>query len=139
MGIMIHLRKDRRFIAATFAFALCANAFSAEAASLLLVLNKGDNTLAIVDAATLQVKGHVPSGPDPHEVVASADGRIAYISNYNQGNGAAGMQMDPSGSRAFDAVGSPNSVAVIDLKELKLTQRIETGPGPDGLAWAELK
>ncbi len=59
-----------------------------EAAS-LLVLNKGDNTLATVDAATLQVKGRVPSGPDPHEVVASDDGKVAYISNYNQGNGAA--------------------------------------------------
>src|SRR5579862_3085567 len=50
---------------------------------------QGDNTLATVDAATLQVKGRVPSGPDPHEVVASADGKVAYISNYNQGNGAA--------------------------------------------------
>ena len=61
----------------------------AHAASYLLVLNKGDNTLATVDAATLQVKGHVPSGPDPHEVIASSDGRLAFISNYQQGNGAA--------------------------------------------------
>jgi DNA-binding beta-propeller fold protein YncE len=55
------------------------------------------------------------------------------------GGGAAGIQMDPNGSRVFVSVGSANSVAVIDLKELKLTQRIEAGPGPDGLAWAELK
>ena len=52
---------------------------------------------------------------------------------------AAGILMDPNGSRAFVAVGSANSVAVIDLNELKLTQRVEAGPGPDGLAWAEMK
>jgi YVTN family beta-propeller protein len=79
----------RRQFASAAALVAAAAALPLQAASLLLVLNKGDNTLAIVDAATLQVKGHVPSGPDPHEVTASADGRLAYISNYNQGNGAA--------------------------------------------------
>src|SRR5690348_12835383 len=59
------------------------------AASVILALNKGDNTLAVVDATTLEIKGKVPSGPDPHEVIASADGHTAYISNYQQGNGAA--------------------------------------------------
>lgn len=48
----------------------------------LLVLNKGDLTLAIVDPATLKVVARVPSGEDPHEVIASADGETAYISNY---------------------------------------------------------
>ena len=64
-------------------------AASAWAGPLLLVLNKGNNTLATVDAVTYEVKGHVPSGPDPHEVTASADGRLAFITNYQQGNGAA--------------------------------------------------
>src|SRR5258705_2939031 len=49
----------------------------------LLVLAKTDQTLSIVDPATLKVLGRVPSGPDPHEVVASSDGRVAFISNYN--------------------------------------------------------
>ncbi len=81
----------RRKLISTAAAVVCAWCAvpSAKAASLLLVLNKGDNTLAIVDAATLQVKGRASSGPDPHEVIASADGRLAYISNYMQGNGAA--------------------------------------------------
>ena len=35
--------------------------------ALLLALNKGDHTLAIVDATTLQVLGKAASGPDPHE------------------------------------------------------------------------
>ncbi|HVY93979.1 MAG TPA: hypothetical protein VHA14_14560 [Bryobacteraceae bacterium] len=67
---------------------LMSIAGSAGAAS-LLVLNKGNDTLAIVDTETLQVRGTIPSGPDPHEVIASDDGRLAYISNYTQGNGAA--------------------------------------------------
>lgn len=48
----------------------------------LLVLSKSDSTVAIVDPATLQVLTRVPSGPDPHEIVASDDGKLAYISNY---------------------------------------------------------
>ncbi|MDE3194786.1 MAG: YncE family protein [Acidobacteriota bacterium] len=66
------------------ALILSAASVEASAASVILALNKGDNTLAVVDAATLQVKGRIPSGPDPHEVIASADGRTAYISNYQQ-------------------------------------------------------
>src|SRR5207248_2530447 len=48
----------------------------------LLVLSKGDTTLAIVDPSTLKVVARIPSGPAPHEVIASTDGKTAYISNY---------------------------------------------------------
>ncbi len=48
----------------------------------LLVLEKADNSLAIVDPANLQVVARVPAGQDPHEIVASPDGKLAYISNY---------------------------------------------------------
>src|SRR5271169_1452887 len=51
----------------------------------LLVLSKQDHTLSIVDAGTLQVVAKVPVGNDPHEVVASADGTTAYVSNYGFG------------------------------------------------------
>jgi DNA-binding beta-propeller fold protein YncE len=56
-----------------------------QAADSLLVLSKGDLTLSIVDPATLKVLAKMPSGPDPHEVIASADGKFAYISNYGGG------------------------------------------------------
>jgi len=52
------------------------------AADQLLVLEKDNLQLAIVDPVKLTVLTRVASGPDPHEVVASADGKIAYISNY---------------------------------------------------------
>jgi YVTN family beta-propeller protein len=48
----------------------------------LLVLSKSDHTVAIVDPANLQVQARIPSGPDPHEIIASDDGKLAYISNY---------------------------------------------------------
>jgi YVTN family beta-propeller protein len=48
----------------------------------LLVLEKNDKSMAIVDPSTLKVVGRVPAGEDPHEIVASDDGKYAYISNY---------------------------------------------------------
>jgi YVTN family beta-propeller protein len=84
-----------RFLLSVAAWALVAT--PVVAADLLLVINKGDNTLAVIDAATLKILGTAPTGPDPHEVVASADGKLAYITNYNAGNGFA------------------NSLSVVDL------------------------
>ncbi|HEX3472802.1 MAG TPA: YncE family protein, partial [Silvibacterium sp.] len=61
---------------------LCAQNTPAAA---LLALSKKDHTLAIVDPATLKVIARVPVGNDPHEVIASADGETAYVSNYGFG------------------------------------------------------
>jgi YVTN family beta-propeller protein len=51
-------------------------------AQTLLVLEKSDKSMAIVDPGTLKVTARVPAGEDPHEIVASSDGRFAFISNY---------------------------------------------------------
>lgn len=74
--------------------------------------------LSVVDPATLRVVGQVPSGPDPHEVIASADGRMAYISNYGGGAYHTLTPVDLSGPRALP---------VIELGALR---------GPHGLAVA---
>lgn len=73
-------------IAAAALVVLAAVNVQAQSSGHLLVLSKGDLTLSVVDPATLKVLGRVPSGPDPHEVIASADGRTAYIANYNGGD-----------------------------------------------------
>jgi YVTN family beta-propeller protein len=52
------------------------------------------------------------------------------------GHGAAGILMDPDGSRAFVACSPDNYVAIIDLKTLEVTGHIDVGGVPDGLAWA---
>jgi len=44
--------------------------------------------------------------------------------------------MQPDGLRAYVAVGSQNGVTIISLKTMEAAGHIETGPGPDGLAWA---
>jgi YVTN family beta-propeller protein len=86
--------------------------------TVLLVLAKTDHTLTIVDPATLQAVGKVPSGPDPHEVVASADGTVAYISNYGGG--------------------AYNTITVVDLVHQEALPVIDLGPlrGPHGLVFA---
>ena len=81
----------------------------------LLVLSKGNLTLSVVDPSNLHVIAHMPSGPDPHEVIASSDGRFAYVSNY----------------------GSNNFITVVDLTEQKTLPAIDLGPlhSPHGLAY----
>jgi len=81
----------------------------------LLALSKGDQALFIIDPATLAVVGQVSAGPDPHEVIASEDGKTAYISNYGGG--------------------SFNTITVVDLATQKALPVIDLGPlrGPHGL------
>lgn len=96
-------------------------ASTAQGKASLLVLSKHDHTLAIVDPATLKVTARVPVGNDPHEVVASADGTTAYVSNY--------------GSGAY------NTLAVVDLVQQRALPPIDLGPlrGPHGLTFVDGK
>src|SRR5581483_7592465 len=68
--------------------------FSARAASrgLLLVANKGDQTLGIIDVESGKQVAAVPEGGvTGHEVIASPDGRVAYVPIYgNSGVGKPG-------------------------------------------------
>ena len=86
----------------------------------LLVLSKADHTLAIVDPVSLKVIARMPSGPDPHEVVATADGRFAYISNYG---GGAYHTLTP-----VDLV-KQATLPVIDLGALRGPHGLMTGGG----------
>ena len=52
------------------------------------------------------------------------------------GHGAAGILMDPDGTRAFAACSADNFIAIINLKSLEVTGHLEVGGIPDGLAWA---
>jgi DNA-binding beta-propeller fold protein YncE len=83
----------------------------------LLVLSKGDLTLSIVDSTTLKVIARMPSGPDPHEVIASTDGKFAYISNYGGG--------------------AYNTITLVDLLAQKTLTAIDLGAlrGPHGLTF----
>lgn len=58
------------------------------------------------------------------------------IKRLNLGRGAAGILMDPVASRAFVACSADNYVAIIDLKTLEVTGKLDVGEVPDGMAWA---
>jgi len=70
------------WLIAAILMSIATAALAQAPAATLLVLAKSDNTVAIVDPTTLQVLARVAAGPDPHEIIASDDGRLAYISNY---------------------------------------------------------
>src|SRR4051794_31905998 len=49
----------------------------------LVVLNKEENKLSVVDVKTMAIVGaRVPTGIHPHEVTVSADGTRAFVANY---------------------------------------------------------
>ena len=87
----------------------------------LLALSKQDHTLAIVDPVTLKPVARIPIGDDPHEVIASSDGKTAFVSNYGFG--------------AF------HTLAMVDLVGQKRIKFIDLGAlrGPHGLAFEQGK
>ncbi len=87
----------------------------------LLALSKGDHILAIIDPVTYKIIGQVPVGPDPHEVIASADGKTAYVTN-------------TGGGRSYE-------INVIDLVAQKSLPNIDTRPliGPHGITFVDGK
>jgi len=52
------------------------------------------------------------------------------------GTGAAGIVMQPDGTRAFVACSPDDYVVVVDLKTMDVVGKIDAGPEPDGMAWA---
>ena len=118
--------------------------------------NSHDGTVSIIDVAKKSVVQSINvSTRASNRLKFTPDGKFVFISDLGGrelvivdasarketkrialGGGAAGILMQPDGSRAYVAVGSKNGVTVIDLKTLEPAGLIETGLGPDGLAWA---
>jgi YVTN family beta-propeller protein len=104
--------KFKTFLFILVVFLLEASGVNAQTApvSALLILAKEDNTLLIIDPASLKVTAKLPVGPDPHEVIASPDGTTAG--------------------------GAYNTLSVIDLAAKKVLPTLDLGAlrGPHGLA-----
>jgi YVTN family beta-propeller protein len=128
------MTKTRSIIAACFSLAaaffstfLLATTISAQTSAptpspALLVLNKAENSLAIVDPATKTVVARVATGEGPHEVAASSDGKFAYVTNY--GGSTPG-----------------STLSVIDLAAQKEIHRVDLAPlgRPHGILFADDK
>lgn len=89
----------------------------AQALGYLLVANKGDRALGIVDPQTNKQVANIPlEGVTGHEVVASPDGKLAYVPIYGD-----------------SGVGKPGSdgreLAVVDIAARKVVNRLDFGRG----------
>ena len=120
------------------------------------VANAQDGTISIIDSRAKKVietlAANVPGANrlkftpgGAHVLVSSlrAENLVVLdastrkeIKRIKLGHGAAGIVMQPDGTRAFVACSPDNYVAVIDLKSLEVVGRIDVGLEPDGLAWA---
>ena len=76
---------------------------------------KTDHTLAIVDPATGKVLAKMPVGADPHEVIASADGKTAYVSIYGGGSFHEINIIDLVGQKALATVDTKPLMGRMDL------------------------
>ena len=88
----------------------------------LLVLDKEDNMLSIIDPATAKTVARIPTGEGPHEIAASDDGKIAFVANY--------------GGRT-----PGNTSSVMDLVSQKELRRVDLGAlrRPHGIIFADGK
>jgi YVTN family beta-propeller protein len=118
---MNRIKNLTRRIGCLFAVAFVATATFAQTSSpVLLVLAKSDNTVAVVDPVSLQIVARIPAGPDPHEIITSDDGKLAFISNYGGSDSAL------------------HTISVVDLVARKALPPIDLGAlrSTHGLAFA---
>jgi YVTN family beta-propeller protein len=130
--------------------------------------NAQDATVSVIDFATKKVIQTVPISvkganrlkftPDGKQVLVSGLGTFGpgaspsatnlvvldaasrkEVKQLSLGGGAAGILMDPDGSRALVAVSGGNKVSIVDLKSLTVTGEIAPLGQPDGMAWAVRK
>ncbi len=84
----------------------------------LLVLNKSDNTVSLIDLMSRKVVATVPTGVGPHEVAISPNGKLAVVANYG-------------------AQTPGNSLTVIDIPSKTVLKTIDLGEyrRPHGIVW----
>ena len=119
------------------------------------VANAGEGTVSIIDAASKQVKQTLAADvTGANRLKFTPDGKVVLISSLRGsdvtvidtasrktikriaiGHGAAGIVMQPDGTKAYVACSPDGYVAVIDLHSMEVVAHIEAGQNPDGLAW----
>ncbi len=105
------MRSLRTFLCSFFAlfFVFSISAFAQTNPKYVLVLNKNDSNLTILNPSDMKILGTVPVGDSPHEVIASADGKLAFVANY-------GAQTPGT------------SLSVIDIAAKKELRRVDLSP-----------
>ena len=108
-----------RFCPWIVSFIIVFLAVSAIGAGTLLVANKTDHTVDLVDPESGESRATLPTGKFPHEIAVAPGGKHAAISNY--------------GNRAAPG----NSITLIDLAGRKVLRTIDLGENtrPHGMNW----
>ena len=90
-------------------------------AATLVVANKAEATVSLIDLENGGVVATLPTGEGPHEVAVSPDGRFALVTNY--------------GTREQDG----NSLTLIDIAAAEVVSTIELGEyrKPHGIEWLD--
>ena len=90
-------------------------------ASTLVVANKAEATVSLIDLDNAQVVATLPTGVGPHEVGISPDGRFAIVTNY--------------GNRET----SGNSLTMVDIGAATVVKTIDLGEylSPHGVEWID--
>ena len=96
----------------------------------LIVLNKSDNTVSLINVATKTAVATIPTGAGPHEVAVSPNGKIAVIANY-------GSQQAPGSSLTVIDVAGKKTLKTIDLGEYRRPHGIEWLRGNEIVVTAE--
>lgn len=145
--------RPRPVVAPPILLALLAAGWAAPAgAGTLLVANKSDATLSLVDVDTRNVRATLPTGPGPHEVAVSPDGRLALVANYGGAEGGStltvvelpaarvartldlaphrrphGVVVLPGGERALVTAEESAALLVVDLARGIVERALPTG------------
>jgi YVTN family beta-propeller protein len=96
---------------------------SALAQETMLVVQKGDDSVGLYDAAGGAPLARIAVGTKPHEVVLSADEKLAYVTNYGI-------------DRWTETVEGGRSITIVDLSARRVAGEIDLGPfrRPHGIA-----
>lgn len=97
---------------------LALSAWSAKA-EILVVGNKGEDSVGFIDLASGRMEVVQPTGRGPHEVAISPDGRLAAVVAYGS------------------ASGSGRTVDIFDVEQASFRKRIDLGmhSRPHGIVW----
>jgi len=126
---------------------------AATSADTVLVTLEKDNTLALVDGATLTLIRTVKIGRRPRDLEFSPDFTRLYVAasdddtiqildgntyeivgNLPSGEDPETFAIDPSGKRMYVSNEDDNQVTVIDLESKKVVKTIAVGVEPEGIA-----